>query len=266
MNPILTYLPYVAFGLGAALIVHAALVSVANLGGALQLRRNYRRLRLENTLSAPRRQPLSAERAAELLQPPVFSPVIYMVAACLSGLGIVFTGNLFAVLPLVLVFAARLYLDHEHRVRMEGETYDFILRLRMQLSLKGALLPALKELADEGSSAAARVVGIFLGTGEMDGLRVLQRAADAGVPYLKDLAARAAITRAASLSMDEALGKAIDDLREEQEAKMAERIESGPGRMILIAFPILLGPALVMVLYPVVTSLLAMLSAPAAMP
>lgn len=246
--------------LGTTILLNLALTGLVEAGGAVRIRLGRASRALARAGVLQQRKPLAAERASDLLRPAPFPMMAYAGAGALSAAGMLLSHNMLSLIPVVLVLVARPYTDARFRTRLAHQTYDFLLRLRMQLSLKGALLAALQALAEEGETIPSKVVGIYLGTGEMDGLRVLQRAAQAGVPYLSDVSARAAITRGASLSVDQAVANAIDDLREELDAKTAERVEAVPSRMIIIVFPLLLGPALVVLLYPVVNSVLSTLS------
>mgnify|MGYP005811875443 CR=1 FL=1 len=265
MSPLIPILATLLIMVGATLLIHTFLSALAHTADALSLRRQNSR-QLARLSAGEEEHNLADEQAASLLKPAPFPVIAYVLAGGVSLLGYILSSNLFSLVPLALVAAARFYADARHRARLADESYDFLLRLRMQLALKGSLMPALHGLAAEGGSIPAKVVGIYLNAGELDGVRVLQRAANAGVPYLGDLALRAGMTRGASLSMDRAVAEALDDLRADLDADKAERAEAQPAHMIVLVFPLLLGPALILLLYPVVNSVLETLSAPALIP
>lgn len=265
MSPVIPILATVLVMVGAALLLHTFLGALVDAASAFSLRRQ-NRLQLARLNTGKEEHNLADEQAALLIRPRPFPVIAYALAGGISLLGYILSNSLFSLVPLGLVVAARFYADSRHRAQLADESYDFLLRLRMQLSLRGSLMPALQGLAAEGGSIPAEVVGIYLNAGELDGVRVLQRAANAGVPYLGDLALRAGMTRGASISMDRAVAEAVDDLREDLDADKAERAEAQPAHMIVLVFPLLLGPALILLLYPVVNSVLETLSTPALVP
>ena len=90
------------------------------------------------------------------------------------------------------------------------------------------------------------------------GLAILSRlAADTRLPYLDDLIARVEAAQAGTLRLDEALRQAMLRMQEEAETRQREQLQKIPARLILLAFPGLLGPALFVLVFPLVARVIA---------
>jgi hypothetical protein len=101
-------------------------------------------------------------------------------------------------------------------------------------------------------------VGIYLNSGfQGNGLSLLKQIADdTHIPFLDNVVARAEASSAGKLSLDKALAQAIEEVQEEINVSAKEQLQKIPSRLIIIVFPLLLGPTLIVLLYPVVFRLL----------
>jgi hypothetical protein len=131
--------------------------------------------------------------------------------------------------------------------------------VRIALPLQGSLLRALQEVARRGSTRLARLTARYLGSGfQGSGLELLDRLAQATrLPSLADLVAWTHAAEAGTLASDAPFEHALSRLRSEMYTAAREQMQRIPTRLTVLVLPALLGPTIVVLLYPVVARLLA---------
>jgi hypothetical protein len=185
---------------------------------------------------------------------------LYGVAGLLAVLVYLQTHWLPGLLLALLPVGGRAWLTSLRKRRMRRDTWHFLMDLRLRLGLKGSLLTALMELARDGQSPLAALLRDYLRADREGGLAILSRmAADTRLPYLEDVIARVEAAQAGTLRLDEALRQAMQRLQEETETHQREQLQKIPARLILLAFPGLLGPALFVLVFPLVARVIAAL-------
>jgi hypothetical protein len=165
-------------------------------------------------------------------------------------------------LPILLVallpVGIRSLLANLRRRELARQTWYFLMDLRLRLGLKGSLLLVLQEIANEGGSNLGTVLRTYLGTEQEGSLAILSRMAeDTHLPFLSDLVARVQAAQSGTLRLDEALRQAMQRMQAEMETRQREQLQKAPSRLILLAFPGLLGPALFVLVFPLVARVIA---------
>ena len=180
--------------------------------------------------------------------------------ALLAGLGLF----LFTQQPAVLLLAAaplavRIWLRNYRRKELDGEVLAFLTDLRLAIPLQGSLLRALQDVAERGGTRLAGITSRYLRGGfSGNGLDLLDRLAeDTQIVSLRDLATWTRAAQEGTLQHDVPFEHALARLRAETETKAREHLQRIPTRLTLFVLPALLGPAIVVLLYPVVARLLA---------
>ena len=171
----------------------------------------------------------------------------------------------FLALP-ALVWLAKQYLIQQRKRFMVGQIRQFLIDVRLHMSLQGSLLLGLESIAKTtlGTSAVYQSVRRRLaGSSARSGLDLLNRIAeDLKVPLFNRLVQR---IQAAQLSggvsdIDQAVTSAIDELNEEIGYQSEEQMQRLPLRITLLAMPFLLGPIVILLFYPLVDRILKTLS------
>jgi len=163
-----------------------------------------------------------------------------------------------AVLPL-------LYQTWLKRYRQRGlmqSIWQFLLDLRIRLTLRGTLLLALQDVVDQNPSKIAQALGKYLAAGYAENGMALLARLDAdvpGLPFLSDLVTRTAAAQEGTLDMDQALRQVMESLQQEMKTASREQLQKIPSRLILMAFPALLMPALFLLVFPLAARLIASL-------
>ena len=263
-NSIYTWGATLLLGVGLGLIIYWILSSISNIGFDIYDRTPGRRM-------AKRLQGVGLIEAkiqdkASYIAPAVnavrakagFPMWMTLAVAGLSILGYLYTMSLWAFGIIFLYIIARMWLRAQDKRREHKDVWLFLLDLRTKLTFKGSLLTALTDVAKDSRTTCAKIVQIYLDAGfQGNGLSLLgQIAQDTKLPFLDDVVARAEASASGKLSLDDALHQAIEKVQYEIDTAAKEQLQKIPSRLIIIVFPTLLGPGLVLLLYPVVDNLL----------
>jgi hypothetical protein len=185
---------------------------------------------------------------------------LYGIACLLAGWVYLQTRWLPGLLLALLPVGGRAWLVSLRKRRLRRDTWHFLMDLRLRLGLKGSLLTALMELARDGQTPLTALLKDYLRADCQGGLAILSRMAeDTRLPYLEDVIARVEAAQAGTLRLDEALRQAMQRMQEEAETRQREQLQKIPARLILLAFPGLLGPALFVLVFPLVARVIAAL-------
>ncbi len=188
-------------------------------------------------------------------------PWVHIYAfSMLTGLGLyLFTQQLLVLLLAVIPFAVRLWLANYRKRQLDTELLAFLMDLRISLPLQGSLLRALQELARQGKTRPAGIVSRYLEGGfQGDGLELLDRLAqDTTITHLRDLVAWTRAAAEGTMKVDAPLEHALTRLRGEMYTAARENMQRIPTRLTVLVLPALLGPTIVVLVYPMVARLLA---------
>ena len=255
-NSIYTWGATLLLGVGLGLIIYWILSSISNIGFDIYDRTPGRRM-------AKRLQGVGLIEAkiqdkASYIAPAVnavrakagFPMWVTLAVAGLSILGYLYTMSLWAVGIIFLYIIARMWLRAQDKRREHKDVWLFLLDLRTKLTFKGSLLTALTDVAKDSRTTCAKIVQIYLDAGfQGNGLSLLgQIAQDTKLPFLDDVVARAEASASGKLSLDDALHQAIEKVQYEIDTAATEELQKIPSRLIIIVFPTLLGPGLVLLL------------------
>jgi hypothetical protein len=249
--------------IGGGLIVHIVFLSIFNFGSKIYEQSPSRRMkkRLQNIgLIDETKEKISFIRpAVEKLRRQAEVPLwVTILVIFIPLLGYVYTQTMIPLGLIALYILARMWLRGFNEHKEKKDMLLFLLDLRTKLTLKGSLLTALDDVAKRKHTTAAKIVGIYLNSGfQGNGLSLLKQIADdTHIPFLDNVVARAEASSAGKLSLDKALAQAIEEVQEEINVSAKEQLQKIPSRLIIIVFPLLLGPTLIVLLYPVVFRLL----------
>jgi len=189
------------------------------------------------------------------------------VAIYLSGAAIAIsvylpTRQFWALLLALLPFIYRTWLTRYRKQRLLNDVWQFLLDLRVRLTLRGTLLLALQDVARNNVNPIARALQQYLDTGLGDnGMAVLKKLDQdvPGLPFLSDLIARTTAAQEGTLDLDQALRQVMESLQQEMKTVSREQLQKIPSRLILMAFPALLMPALFVMVFPLAARLIASL-------
>ena len=184
---------------------------------------------------------------------------LYLLGAAL-GLGLYFfTGQALALFLVIVPFAVRTWLTNQRRRELGNETLAFLTDLRLAIPLQGSLLRALQDVAERGRTRLAQITARYLQGGwSGGGLELLEQLAeDTRLPYLNDLVAWTRAAEEGTMASDAPFEHALARLQAESYTTACEYMQRIPTRLTVLVLPALLGPAIVLLLYPVVARLLA---------
>ncbi len=262
------------FGLGLFVLLYLLLFVVVDGIGGLLARRKRRGLarlvsRSQQTPFVPRtpaaRRCETAESRYRATQEDLLGleripwTQIYAFSA-LAGLGLyMFTQQVLVLLLAFIPFAVRLWLANYRKRQLDTELLAFLMDLRISLPLQGSLLRALQELARQGKTRPAGIVSRYLEGGfQGDGLELLDRLAqDTAITHLRDLVAWTRAAVEGTMKVDAPLEHALTRLRREMYTAARENMQRIPTRLTVLVLPALLGPTIVVLIYPMVARLLA---------
>jgi len=186
--------------------------------------------------------------------------LFFVMGPSLPGVRLFFLG-----LP-VLVWLARVYLVQQRKHLMAGAIRQFLIDVRLHMSLKGSLLLGLENLANttlESTPVHQALKRRLLGGSARSGLDVLRQVAD----DLNALHLLKAVQRIQSaqqsggvLDVDQAIASSIEELNEEMTYQAEEQMQHLPLRITLLAMPFLLAPIVILLFYPLVDRILKTLS------
>ncbi|MBI9049983.1 MAG: hypothetical protein JEZ00_11220 [Anaerolineaceae bacterium] len=199
-------------------------------------------------------------------------PSLY-AAAAFSGLLLLLTlGPLlpgfrlgFLALP-GLIWLAKRYLIQQRKRFMPGQIRQFLLDVRLHMSLQGSLLLGLESIARttlETSAVYRCLQKRMQGSVARSGLDVLNQLADElKTDSLLRVVQRvqAAQQTGGVADVDQAIASVIDELNEEISYQSEEEMQRLPLRITLLAMPFLLGPIVILLFYPLVDRILKTLS------
>ena len=171
--------------------------------------------------------------------------------------------NQMMVLGLALVPPAlRAWLKAYQRKQLEAETLDWLIDLRINLPLHGSLLRTMQVVSKNSETRFAELTNRYLSAGfQGDGLVLLERLAeDTQLPFLDDLLARVKAATEGTLAIDQPFEHALERLRSEIYTQAREHQQRIPSRLTLVVFPILLGPAIALLIFPMAARLMATIS------
>ena len=224
------------------------------------------------TLFRPRRQSIALLRSAResggavkvvpddllgLAKIPWMQIYILSLAASL-GLYI-FTQQALMLFLAFIPFAVRAWLTGYRKRQLNADVLAFLTDLRLAMPLQGSLLRALQDVAGRGGTRLAGITARYLQGGfSGSGLELLEQlAGSTKVPYLVDLVAWTKAAEEGTLAADAPFEHALARLQAEAYTTARENMQRIPTRLTLFVLPALLGPAIVVLLYPVVARLLA---------
>ena len=256
------WLTVLGCGLGAALSVHGFLA------GAFQLFTRSRRPRLNTLRSYDRDQAREPEQVVKASMPELLGmekiPWLYLyLGAAGLAFAIYFATRQVWVLPVaVLPILYRLWLARYRQRGLMQSIWQFLMDLRIRLTLRGTLLLALQDVCAQNPSRIAQALGKYLAAGYAENGMALLARLDAdvpGLPFLGDLVTRTAAAQEGTLDMDQALRQVMESLQQEMKTASREQLQKIPSRLILMAFPALLMPALFLLVFPLAARLIASL-------
>jgi hypothetical protein len=182
-------------------------------------------------------------------------PVLVLLWFALEGTSFQFLSLLVLLFPVLV----RSWILRQKRREAANEIRQFLVELRLQLSSGGTLRPALQALAQYGPPNLGRLLRGRLASQE-SGAQVLRRLADdTHSRWLTDVAGRAEAAQDGMLNLDEAVTQSIQRVTEEMDTEVREELQRIPTRLVVIVAPLLLGPALAILVFPVVARTIASL-------
>ena len=167
----------------------------------------------------------------------------------------------FLALP-ALVWLAKKYLIQQRKRFMTGQIRQFLIDVRLHMSLQGSLLLGLESLTKttvETTVVYQRLQKRLKGSSAHSGLDLLnQMADDLNSPQLLRVVQRvqAAQQSGGVTDVDQAIASVIEDLNEEISYQSEEQMQQLPTRITLLAMPLLLGPIVILLFYPLVDRIL----------
>ncbi len=164
----------------------------------------------------------------------------------------------------------RTWLKSTRKRQVNAEVLSFLTDLRLAMPLRGSLLRALQDVAGREAASSSsgslsrpggRLAGItariLKGGFSGSGLELLEQlAAGTQAPYLGDLVAWTKASEEGTLAADAPFEHALERLQAETYTAARENMQRIPTRLTVLVLPALLGPAIVVLLYPVVARLL----------
>lgn len=161
-----------------------------------------------------------------------------------------------------LVILAKRYLLAQRRGQLIWKVRQFLLDLRLHMSLQGSLLLGLENIArttQDSSPVYAQLKKRVLGSSALSGMDLLQQLADdLDSNELTKAVQRIQAAQAAGgvKDVDAAIAKVIDELTEEISYRTDEQLQKLPMRITLLSMPFLLIPILLLLFYPLVDRVL----------
>lgn len=194
--------------------------------------------------------------------------LLYAGAAFAGLILLVFLGSSLSAVRLVflalpaLVWLAKKYLIQQRKRFMTGQIRQLLIDVRLHMSLQGSLLLGLESVAKttvETTAVYQRLQKRLQGSSARNGLDVLnQLAGDLNSVQLSRVAQRVQATQQSGgiTDVDQAIASVIEDLNEEISYQSEEQMQRLPMRITLLAMPLLLGPIVILLFYPLVDRIL----------
>lgn len=172
-----------------------------------------------------------------------------------------FTGQFVILFYAFVPFAIRAWLVRYRKHQLDTEVMAFLMDVRIALPLQGSLLRALQYVSQQSETRLAKITERYLAGFQGNGLDLLNRLAqDTGLSPLIDLVAWAHAAEEGTLKSDVPFEHALERLRAEMYTTIREQMQRIPTRLTVLVLPALLGPVIVLLVYPMVARLLAGLS------
>jgi len=253
------------FGLGSFLLLFTLLAWGAEALSWLFLRRR----RWNLTLLRGERKEESPGTPDDLLGLGKIPWVRITLLSLAAGIGLyAFTHQTLMLLLGLAPFAVRAWMTGYRKRQLNAEVLAFLTDLRLAMPLQGSLLRALQEVAgrekagasktNPGSRLAGITARILRGGFSGSGLELLEQLAErTQAPYLGDLVGWTKAAEEGTLAADAPFEHALERLQAETYTAARENMQRIPTRLTVLVLPALLGPAIVVLLYPVVARLLA---------
>ena len=244
------------FGIGLFALTYLILQALGErLFWSILKRRKSRFWRLRGATTEHQTPPESGEQDNRWIQ-------AYLAAGLVVLLLYSWTGQL-TVLGLALIPPAlRAWLKTYHHKQLEAETLDWLIDLRINLPLHGSLLRTMQVVSKNNKTRLAELTNRYMSSGfQGDGLVLLERLAeDTELSHLDDLLARVKASTEGTLAIDQPFEHALERLRSEIYTQAREHQQRIPSRLTLLVFPILLGPAIALLIFPMAARLMATIS------
>lgn len=160
------------------------------------------------------------------------------------------------------VWLFRRYLIRQARRFQAGQTRQFLLDLRLHMSLQGSLLLGLESMAKScpaSNPLHACLKHRLAGSAARSGIDLLRQVTNDVRFPLFDRAVQAIVSAqlcGGVADVDQAIGRIIDELNEAVAYQSEEQMQRLPLRITLLAMPFLLGPIVVLLFYPLVDRIL----------
>ncbi len=250
------------YGLGFAILTYTLLAGLIQLF-SLPRRNQFNLLRsYDRQVTANTETQTSISMAALLGLDHIPWVAIYLGGAAFAISIYLTTRQFWALLLALLPFLYRVWLTRYRKRGLMQDVWQFMLDLRVRLTLRGTLLLALQDVAQNNANPIARALQQYLDVGLGDnGMAVLKKLDQEvpGLPFLSDLVTRTNAAQEGTLDLDQALRQVMESLQQEMKTVSRELLQKIPSRLILIAFPALLMPALFVLVFPLAARLIASL-------
>ena len=184
---------------------------------------------------------------------------------CLLGSSLPAARGAVVFLPL-LIWGFRQYWNYQEKRFLLPQVRQFFLDVRLYMSLRGSLLLGLQHLGEttQESTSVYRSLKFHLsGSSAQSGLDLLQKIAKdlAYQPFSRAIQRIQAAQQTGGISdIDLTLAQYLDELNEEIGYQTEEQMQRLPTRITLLAMPLLLGPIVILLFYPLVDRILHTLS------
>lgn len=259
----------VSLAVGVGLIVNALLTTIFDFGRRIAGFRRYGRGRLA-VLGLRHSQYSTRQQKEEDVWgiAGISWPNLYAISALVSLLGFALVGSsvpwartAFLSAP-ALVWAFKRYLVYQRKRFLASQVRQFLIDVRVHMSLTGSLLLGLESIArttHENTPVYRMLKQRASGGAIKSGNDVLQQlAADLKSQHLLRVVQRVRSAQQTSglLGIDQAIHHSIDELNEEIATACEEQVQHLPLRITLLAMPFLLGPIVILLFYPLVDRIL----------
>jgi hypothetical protein len=195
----------------------------------------------------------------------VFSVFAGMGLTCFLGSSLPAAKGAVILLPL-LVWGFKKYWGYQEKRFLLSQVRQFLLDVRLYMSLRGSMLLGLQHLGEttQESTPLYRSLKYHLsGSSARSGMDLLQKIAKdiSCPPFSRAIQRIQAAQQTGGISdIDLALAQYLEELNEEIGYQTEEQMQRLPTRITLLAMPLLLGPIVILLFYPLVDRILHTLS------
>ena len=165
-----------------------------------------------------------------------------------------------------LVWLARWYLYRRQKRFLNGQVRQFLLDVRLHMSLQGSLLLGLESINQtslKNTPVHSSLERRLKGASAQSGQEILKQLADdLDSPHLQRVVQKIEAARLCGglTDIDQAISSVINILNEEISYQTEEEMQRLPLRITLLAMPLLLGPIVILLFYPLVDRILKTIS------